>query len=209
MLLCWCGPTLYPGLHLLLATAGAPVVGPGQALRRLDAVSRPLPRSSRRAALGWGLAVAMTGSACSAGTAPVALGTPSPRPNRATRRSDPEQSGDVDPDTLLVTQLLEDLSVAHERVRTNRRAHRPLAGRLRRLERLHAQHAIELGGLVTVAPGSVAAEKREGRVLARVSASEESLQRRLVRGSIVADSGALALLLAAMAAGVAQERARL
>ncbi len=115
----------------------------------------------------------------------------------------------LDPDTELVAQLLSELSVVHERVRVNRLRHRSLAAPLRRLERLHAQHAVELGGLLPVSAGTVAAEKRKNRVLERLAKAEEKLQGTLVRGAIVADSGALALLLAAMAAGVAQESTRL
>ena len=46
-------------------------------------------------------------------------------------------------------------------------------------------------------------------MLERLAKAEEKLQATLVRGAVAADSGALALLLAAMAAGVAQESTRL
>ena len=172
-------------------------------------MSKPLPRTSRRAALGWGLAVALVGSGCSPATSPEDSDYPSPAPAGASGAGGAVPPAVVDPDATLVTQMLQDLSLAHERVRVNRRAHRPLAGRLRRLERLHAQHAAELGGLVTVLTSSVTAEKRESKVLQRIATAEQGLQQRLMRASIVADSGALALLLAAMAAGVAQESTRL
>lgn len=157
--------------------------------------------------------MALTGSGCSLVSTPDTPETPGgpdrPERDQATRTNGTEQTTDADPDTELVASLLQDLSLAHERVRVNRRAHRALAGPLRRLERLHAAHAAELGGLVAVAPGAVGAEKREKQVLGRIAAAEQALQRRLVRGSVNADSGALALLLAAMAAGLAQEGTRL
>lgn len=104
---------------------------------------------------------------------------------------------------------MRDLSRAHARVRANRRAHPSLARGLRGLERLHARHAAELGGLVAVRPGSVTAERRPGQVIPRLARDEGALERRLVDDSVDADSGALALLLASMAAGLAQERTRL
>ncbi|CAN5343462.1 hypothetical protein BH09ACT12_BH09ACT12_09750 [soil metagenome] len=108
-----------------------------------------------------------------------------------------------------MAQLAAELSRAHARVHANRRAHAPLRGSLRGLERLHARHAEELGGLITVAGAPVTAEKAQEQVLPRIERAEARLQRRLVRDSVAAQSGALALLLAAMAAGLAQERTRL
>lgn len=112
-----------------------------------------------------------------------------------------------DADSALVAAVLDEVSAAHALVKADRRAHPSLARRLRGLERLHASHAAELGGLVAVS--GAAAEKRRARVLGRLADAEADLQRRLVDHSVAAESGALALLLAAMAAGVAQERDRL
>ena len=119
----------------------------------------------------------------------------------------PGPSPTADPDTELVALVLTEISRAHAQVKANRRAHRPLAGQLRSLERLHARHADELGGLVEVPALTIAAEPKQERVLARLGRLENRLQQQLVRYSVEADSGALALLLASMAAGVAQERA--
>lgn len=176
-------------------------------------MSRTLPRSSRRSALGLGLAVAFAGSGCSPSSAPTQSRSPKGRAGTTDQSVDAGSTTaavpDADPDTALVAQVLDEVSQIHARVRANRRAHRPLTQRLSGLERLHARHAAELGGLVSVSATSAPAEKREARVLARLDAAEVRLQRRLVRASIAAESGALALLLAAMAAGIAQERTRL
>ncbi len=118
-----------------------------------------------------------------------------------------EAEGDAD--TARVTRVLEEISRAHAQVRAERRAHRPLAARLRRLERLHAEHAAELGGLVSIDAATVRPQAQQDRVVAALSSAEAELGRRLVRESVAADSGALALLLAAMAAGIAQETAQL
>ena len=174
-------------------------------------MSRPLPRTSRRAALGVLLATAATGCALR-GTS-----TPSPAPadssegtGRAaaaeeTKRT-PLDPDSADPDSDLVALVVADLSDAHARVRANRRAHPPLADRLRGLERLHARHAAELGGLVTASAVARRAERRRARVLPRITTVEDVLQQRLVDHAVAAESGALALLLAAMAAGLAQAR---
>lgn len=176
-------------------------------------MSRKLPRSSRRSALGLGLAVVVAGSGCSPSGAPTEPLPPKGRARTTDRSADGGTAapapGDSDPDTALVAQVLDEISQLHARVRANRGAHRPLAGRLRNIERLHARHAAELGGLVPVSATQMPAEKREKSVLPRLGAAEVRLQRRLVRDSIAAESGALALLLAAMAAGIAQERSRL
>ncbi|WP_323792148.1 hypothetical protein, partial [Nocardioides sp.] len=67
-------------------------------------------------------------------------------------------------------------------------------------------HASELGGLVTAATAAQQAERRRARVLPRITAVEAVLQQRLVDYAVAAESGALALLLASMAAGLAQAR---
>jgi hypothetical protein len=182
-------------------------------------VPRPLPRSSRRSLLHGVVATAGLGglattsalglSGCSADDPAPAPGTPVTSSTAGTNGPDgPDEAADAgDADTALVAQVVEELSQARARVLAQRRAHPPLADRLRPLERLHARHAAELGGLVDVP--AVRAERRRGRVLARVADTEARLQERLVAHAVAADSGALALLVASMAAGVAQERARL
>lgn len=169
-------------------------------------MSRTLPRSSRRSALGLGLAVVVAGSGCTPSNAPTGSLPPTAGTGATGRGAD--AVADADPDTALVAQVLDEVSQIHARVQANRRAHRRLTQKLRRLERMHARHARELGGLIPVS-AAAPAEKRAGKVVARLGAAEVQLQRRLARASISAESGALALLLAAMAAAIAQERTRL
>ena len=69
-----------------------------------------------------------------------------------------------------------------------------------------ARHAAELGGLLTAAAVARRAERRRARVLPRITTVEDVLQQRVVDHAVAAESGALALLLAAMAAGLAQAR---
>lgn len=171
----------------------------------------PPRRASRRAVLGLGLAAATAVSGCSStGTesAPPLDASPSNPSNPTTSPAGSAGAGATDAaaaDTALVTLLVEEISRAHALVRANRRAHPLLATDLLALEHLHARHAAELGGLVPVAASTVRTERRQDRVRPRLVSVEERLQRRLVDDSVAAGSGALALLVAAMAAGVAQQ----
>ncbi len=178
--------------------------------RRLAAVSRPLRRTSRRAALGAGLTagLGLTGTlgACSTSSTP-ATPRPAPRATASGSGAAATDRGNAEPDTALVASVLDAVSLVHAQVRANRRAHASLSVRLRGLERLHARHAAELGGLAVVT--APAAELRTSQVVAALASVEDRLQRRLVGACVDAESGALALLLASMAAGVAQERTRL
>ena len=79
---------------------------------------------------------------------------------------------------------------------------RPLA---RRLTSLHRAHLDELSQPDQADGGKVAGSVETAR--ARLLRSEEQLQGRLVRAALDAESGALAQVLASMAAAVAQERA--
>lgn len=153
----------------------------------------------------------MTLSGCSSDSSPAeptpSSGGPTPPPESDADGGEPTLP--TTPDSELVAQVRDELSRARARVQANRRVHPSLAARLRTTERLHARHASKLGGLVPVEGTSATAEKRLATVLPRLGAAESGLERRLVRASVAAESGALALLLAAMAAGVAQERTRL
>lgn len=179
-------------------------------------MSRPRPRTSRRAALGALLGVTATGCALTSTSEPTSTSpgttadgagsTAGEETKRTPVGTESIAPGSADPDSDLVALVVADLSDAHARVRANRRAHPALADRLRGLERLHARHARELGGLVTAPAPARQAERRRGRVLPRITAVEDVLQQRLVDHAVAAESGALALLLAAMAAGLAQAR---
>lgn len=182
-------------------------------------MSRPLLRTSRRAALAALLGVTATGCALtstsestptSPSTTAGSAGSTSGEETKRTSAGTPSvDAGSADPDSELVALVVADLSDAHARVRANRRAHPALADRLRGLERLHARHARELGGLVSAPAPALRAERRRARVLPRIAAVEDVLQQRLVDHAVAAESGALALLLAAMAAGLAQAREEL
>lgn len=183
-------------------------------------MSRPTPRSSRRVVLGLALGVgaAVLGAAgCSSERSDgpegsAGSGDPSARGKGASTRegaASAASTGGEDPDSALVALVVGDLSLAHARVRADRRAHPPLAEALRRFERLHARHAAELGGLVAVPAEAVAAEPRRRRVVADLTIAETRLQQRLADHAVAAGSGALALLLAQMAAAVSQELALL
>lgn len=130
--------------------------------------------------------------------------TSGPDPGAATS---PATTTPADPDTALVADVLQQLSVTHHVVRENRTAHPDLTQRLRPLERLHAAHARELGALVPVTGRVARPGDSDEQTLSRVDTAEARLQKRLVRAAVAAESGAVAQVLAAMAAAVAQARA--
>lgn len=174
-------------------------------------MSRPLPRATRRTALGGSLVAVLGTSACGLWSpdgddaAPIAgAAAPSPGAPAAT-----VTVPGPDADAELVTDVLRQLSITHRVVRENRQAHRALDETLRPLERLHEAHARELGDLVPATGPAADPDETPEIALARVSTAETRLQRRLARATIAAESGALAQLLASMTAAVAQERARL
>lgn len=119
---------------------------------------------------------------------------------------DPEPD---DPDAALVESTLLAVSTAHHEARSASRAFPALADALDPLVRLHRAQAGELGGLRPPArrPPDRAASQAKAR--RRVARSEADLQATLVAAATDADSGALARLLASMAAAVAQHRERL
>lgn len=154
-------------------------------------------RTSRRAAVGGTFAV-MVLSGC----------TDTSRTDDRDPAPGPPTSPAAEADDALVDRVLTEISTALREVRRQRRSHPSLRRPLRSLQRLHTTHAKELGG--PVEPRRPAPRTRNPRqARAQVAATEERLQRRLERESRRAESGALALLLASMAAAVAQERSRL
>lgn len=173
-------------------------------------MSNPLPRASRRTALGGSLAVVLGASGCSLlsdeDDAPRSSSSTAPSPGApAATQTVPGPDADVE----LVTDVLRQLSITHHVVLGNRRAHATLKQQLAPLERLHSAHARELGDLVQVTGRTADPTEAPAAALARVATAETRLQRRLVRAAVAAESGALARLLASMAAAVAQERTRL
>ena len=153
------------------------------------------------------MSIVLSAGACSLRPSDTDSATPSaPEPGApAATATVPGPVADVD----LVTEVLRQLSVTHRVVRQIRGAHRSLEASLRPLERLHAAHARELGGLVPATGRIADPNEMSEAALAQVVSAETRLQRRLARAAIAAESGALAQLLASMTAALAQERSRL
>lgn len=112
----------------------------------------------------------------------------------------------TDPDAALVDAVLVALATAHRTARENARLHPGLRARLQPLEALHRRHARELGELPRTTGVVAARQDSREQALARVDDAEDELDRGLQRAAVQADSGALALLLASMAASLAQHR---
>jgi hypothetical protein len=147
----------------------------------------PQPVTSRRTAMGGALAGLVVVSGCDADPGPAA--TP-----RAETTAPP-----VDADAELVDQVAERIATASVSVAAARMQSPQLRRSLRPLQRMHAEHLAVL---------EVRAEPADGQPVARdVRAAETTLQRQLADAAVRAESGALAKLLASMAAAVAQQLA--
>ena len=162
--------------------------------------ARPAP--SRRAALAVvGLVAGITTVSCG-------RDGDDPRGSRSgsSRGASRGPSAAADDDAV-VADARNDLLALDLLVGATRRRHRSLRGRLADLQRTHrAQLAVLDPDGVAVPP---ARRPRVGAdpaaTLASVLREEERLQRRMVTWSVAADSGPLARLLAAIAAGTAQQ----
>jgi hypothetical protein len=145
----------------------------------------PLGPVSRRATLGLGAAGLVAVGGCDAGddaARPSLLGSGSPT-----------ATADVDPDSTLVDQVVAHLVAAEQLA---------AAGRRPDLVALHRAH---LDALEADQPAPGRPARR--RTPAEVRRGEVLLQRRLDDAALAAESGALARLLASMAAAVAQRLA--
>lgn len=111
----------------------------------------------------------------------------------------------VDADSDLVATVLDEVTATGALATAVGTTVPALAGAATRLARLHEAHATELGGAdpadVPVVPTARAA------ALQSLARAEARLQDRLVEAAGRAESGALAQVLASMAAAVAQQRA--
>jgi hypothetical protein len=152
-------------------------------------VSAPHLPTSRRTALGGTLAglVAVTGCDDNPG--------PAPTPGTATTPSD-------DGDVALVDELVELIAETAGLVSSARQADRDLRPTLRPLAEMHTAHQEALD-----ADGVDAAVITGPTGLANVRRAESTLQRQLTDAAVRAESGALAGLLASMAAAIAQHLA--
>jgi hypothetical protein len=149
-------------------------------------VSLPKPVTSRRTALGGALAglVAVTG--CDGDT----------RSSDAPRTEPTAPPADADAE--LVDEVGERITKAWEAVSSARKQSPELRRSLRPLQRLHEEHLSVLD--IATGPASQA-------VTRDVQAAETTLQRQLTDAAVRAESGALAKVLASMAAAVAQQLA--
>ncbi|WP_345458229.1 hypothetical protein [Nocardioides marinquilinus] len=174
----------------------------------------PVPRpASRRLVLGSALAGVAGTTACSLDSL-----DPSPDDPTYTPTTSPtgEGSDEVDPDDptepaepsadeALTLRVRRAVARTEATTAAAVRRHPALAGDLGPLTDLHRAHLRELGGPVR---GAAAPEPPGGRRAARAGAvrAEARLQRTLLAAATEAESGPLALLLATMAASVAQHR---
>ncbi|QSR25982.1 hypothetical protein CFH99_10135 [Nocardioides aromaticivorans] len=111
----------------------------------------------------------------------------------------------VDADSDLVASVLDAVTATGALATAVGTTVPALAGVATRLARLHDAHATELGGAEQADAPAVPAGR--AAALRRLAQAETRLQDRLVRAAGQAESGALAQVLASMAAAVAQQRA--
>jgi len=111
----------------------------------------------------------------------------------------------VDADSDLVATVLEAVTATGALATAVGTTVPALAGVATRLARLHEVHATELGGAEAADAPAVPASR--AAALRRLVQAETRLQDRLVTAAGEAESGALAQVLASMAAAVAQQRA--
>ena len=160
--------------------------------------ARPAP--SRRAVLATaGLVVGITTVSC---------GRDADDDGR-TQLGTSDSSGQPD-DAAVLEGARADLAALERLVGATRRRHRPLRARLADVQRAHrAQLEVLDPDGVTLPPDGLRVPADAETALARVLREEERGQRRMVTWAVAADSGPLARLLAAAAAGIAQQVARL
>ncbi|MDQ6524248.1 hypothetical protein RB608_11580 [Nocardioides sp. LHD-245] len=111
----------------------------------------------------------------------------------------------ADADSSLVGDTVEAISTTGALAAAVAAGFPALARRGARLARIHDAHAAELGGAVTAAAPAVPGDPKQA--WATLLAAEAELQQRLVAAAQQAHSGALAQVLAAMAAALAQQQA--
>jgi hypothetical protein len=159
-------------------------------------VSPPPPSATRRTALTGALVGLATVAGCD---------DDGPREGPAIGPSTgapvPDDEGAADPDTALVEEVVAGIGETAAMVAATRRRHRDLRGPLRLFVHLHTAH---LEALEAPAPAPLL-DGRPG--LDQVRRAEKRLQGQLADAAVRAESGALARLLASMAAAVAQHLA--
>lgn len=165
--------------------------------------------ASRRTALGCGILALTTVSGCDG----TLTGEPVDGPSDARPQATAGTPGD--PDTVLVEEVLAELSAMVGLVTQAATDSSRLRVPLTALRDLHLAHAAALvpdpdGSTPTSTPAPSPAAPAEppgddfGSTRSRVVTGERRLQRRLADWAVAAESGALARLLASMSAAVAQ-----
>ncbi|WP_183099364.1 hypothetical protein [Nocardioides pelophilus] len=159
----------------------------------------PVPRASRRFVLtGTGAAagVLLVGAAAGCGQRQADMTGPA--------AVDPTEPA-VDADSDLVETIGAQIAAALALAAATGAAFDQLRPLTRRLVAVHRFHLGELGRPDEGRHGTVKGSPATAR--ARLLRSEETLQQRLVRAALDAESGALAQVFASMAAAIAQQRA--
>ncbi len=173
------------------------------------------PRSTRRAALAGSLGLSLTWVAgCSAAEPPA-----EPRGRTSTSSApsgpqgpDPEGVDAPSDDQVLLERTVREIVAVAALVTATARSTPSLRQDLAPLVRLHRAHATVLSQSLE---RQTSGRRRPGRAsgpspdkaLGAVLDREQALRRRLVDGSVAADSGALARVLASMSAGLSQHLA--
>jgi hypothetical protein len=151
--------------------------------------------TTRRTALGGAVAGLLLATGCDHGDDDDAGAVPT--------QTEPP----VDADAELVEQARTRITAADTVLEELVRQHPKLRRELRPLRALHEGHAEVLGGFVDRAVIPARFDLQGSR--AYVRRTEMGMQRHLTNAAVAAESGALAKLLASMAAGVAQHLAAL
>ena len=164
----------------------------------------PFPLTRRAVVTGGlaGAALALTGCDAIGG---VLDGDESPGVSGAVTPTAPA----VDADSDLVTSVLSSLHAAAALATAVGTTVPALAPVATPFARLHDAHVDRLGGSPASADPAPVVPGGRGAALQRLAQSETRLQARLVKAAGKAERGALAQVLASMAAAVAQQRAAL
>ncbi|WP_340539355.1 hypothetical protein [Nocardioides sp. GXZ039] len=168
----------------------------------------PRPHTlSRRALIG---AAALTTAGCSFGSldpdAEDPTYTPTSTPSESAAGPATTEPQPADPDAEVASQAAVELLTAQQVAKETAKAYPALADRLDPIARLHRAQAGELGGGQVTTVVVIEQGEPRAKVLRRIERSEQALQEHLVAAALAADSGALARLLASMAAATAQHR---
>lgn len=168
--------------------------------RVADVSDTPLPRATRRGALGGAL-IGLVATGCDLG----GPGSESPGPTPGTPVGTPSDAAE-DPDESLVARVRHRVGEADALVRAAATGRPGLAADLAGFRRLHRHHLDALPGDGRL-PRSRRLRGSAAAARSRVRSQEHRLQGFLADSAVAAQSGALAALLASMSAALAQQLA--